>query len=581
MKKRLLSGLTLSFLGLLVAGCTPKAPTPSPKPEEKTLTSISISQEATQKEFDLNSEFNHDGLKVSASFITGSVESSEDVTSSATISTPDMTSAGEKDVNISYTYNQVTKSTSYKITVKDAASKKATLTMLAAAPNNYINYSGVEENKEYDVGSELTITLDLVRPLSGSATADHYHLFVNENELPLAQVGTEQKLQATYTVEDRDFTIYGFYNDMAEDQSGYTLTLDNPSSDLAVFGFDASKKYTKMYGFVVLKDGYTMSGIKWKYDGESEYRNGVLNNNYQPTNVTQVVNHPEFYTFKIRETSNQAVTNNVHVLFEIIEATKYTITYTYDHEELIDKANSVLPVESVASKKNYLTVVPLSNNTKFAVSSSDVSLEETYNYGQYGFVMPTSNITIHISLIEATISVDWYLPDGVSAFIKRSSDYYSPTITKLIQGETYHLLVTTTVDVVELAYIDSEEKALLPTTNVDDDGNVIYETTFTVGSVTELFIQVVTSQNYSTASLDSTYEENATIINPKCLVGGNCYVRAQFDEDMKIVFLDSNSQEVSPEYDVTITVSEGHYQYSYVIEMPDYDFTITFRSMTI
>ncbi len=578
MKKTLLSGLVLTFLGFIAVSCTSKQE-PKPIPAVKVLTGISITQDANQKEFDLNSEFNYEGLKVSASFITGDVSSSEDVTSDIVVSSPDMSSKGEKDANISYTYNEVVKTTSYKITVNEVVSKKAKLTALAAAPNNYINFSGVTLDQEYDVGSELVITLDLVRPLAGSATIDHYHLFVNNTELSLSQVGTEQKLKATYVVEDKDFTIYGFYNDMVEDQNGYTLTLDNPSTDLAVFGFDTSKKYTKMYGFVTLKEGYTMNGIKWKYEGEEEYRNGALNNNFQPTNVTQLANHPELYTFKIRETGNQAVTGNVHVLFDVVEETKYTITYTYDNEELVNKTSSVLPSESTAGKKNYLTIVTKSNNDKFVVSSDDIELEETFNYGQYGFTMPKKNIEIHISLTEATLNISWNKPDGVSAFIKKDGDYYSSTITKLIPGETYHLMAASTQKVIDYANLNNVKVDLNMTSKSDDDGNVIFETTFVASDIgsNQMNIEIVLTDSFINISLDSSFSDNATISSPRCKIGVNYLVKATFEKEMTIVIKDSDGNEKDIEVTSSHRETEGFHVYEFSFVTPSYDITISFK----
>lgn len=78
------------------------------------LTSISVAGEGVGKEFLQNSTFNHDGINVTAKY---SDNSTEDVTASAEFTAPDMTTVGEKTVEVSYTEGGVTKTTSYTINV--------------------------------------------------------------------------------------------------------------------------------------------------------------------------------------------------------------------------------------------------------------------------------------------------------------------------------------------------------------------------------------------------------------------------------------------------------------------------------
>lgn len=78
------------------------------------LASISVAGEGVGKEFLQNSTFNHDGINVTAKY---SDNSKEDVTVSAEFTAPDMTTVGEKTVEVSYTEGGVTKTTSYTINV--------------------------------------------------------------------------------------------------------------------------------------------------------------------------------------------------------------------------------------------------------------------------------------------------------------------------------------------------------------------------------------------------------------------------------------------------------------------------------
>ncbi len=91
------------------AGCkvvSYKAPTSSP------LSSISLSgTHATS--FDVGDTFSYDGLIVTAHY----EDSSSKTVTPTSVSTPDMSSAGQKTVTVSYTENEVSKSAEYTITV--------------------------------------------------------------------------------------------------------------------------------------------------------------------------------------------------------------------------------------------------------------------------------------------------------------------------------------------------------------------------------------------------------------------------------------------------------------------------------
>lgn len=80
----------------------------------KTLSSITLNTDNVNKTFYQNDTFEHDNLVVTAHY---SDSSSDVVSSSATVSTPDMSTTGEKTVTVSYTYSGTTKTASYTITV--------------------------------------------------------------------------------------------------------------------------------------------------------------------------------------------------------------------------------------------------------------------------------------------------------------------------------------------------------------------------------------------------------------------------------------------------------------------------------
>ena len=87
-----------------------------------TLTSISLNTENVKKSFTTDDTFNYDNLVVTANY---SNCTSRTVTPT-NVSTPSLTTAGDKTVTVTYTENEVTKTANYTITV--AALVKHTVT---------------------------------------------------------------------------------------------------------------------------------------------------------------------------------------------------------------------------------------------------------------------------------------------------------------------------------------------------------------------------------------------------------------------------------------------------------------------
>ena len=86
-----------------------------------TLSSIAVSGQKTT--FTVGDTFTFDGT-VTATYSNGTTKN---VTSSATVSTPDLSSAGTKEVTVSYTEGGVTKTVKYEITVNAGAAHAGTL----------------------------------------------------------------------------------------------------------------------------------------------------------------------------------------------------------------------------------------------------------------------------------------------------------------------------------------------------------------------------------------------------------------------------------------------------------------------
>ncbi len=90
-----------------------------PSSPSSPLSSISVDASAATTMFRVGDTFTHNDAIVTATY---EDESTKIVTTNADFSTPDMTTVGTKEVTVSYTENEVTKTTSYNIEVKASTS---------------------------------------------------------------------------------------------------------------------------------------------------------------------------------------------------------------------------------------------------------------------------------------------------------------------------------------------------------------------------------------------------------------------------------------------------------------------------
>jgi len=153
-----------------------------------------ITVAGTPEEFWVNQEFNHNGMTVTASYV--DTETTKDVTNKATFTAPDMTTAGEKTVNVSYTEGGVTKTATYTITVKERP--KYTVTIVAPEGGTLVVKNGETEVNNGDLvedGTTLTVT----------ATPAEGYKFRNwqavDGSTHTYTTGT------TYTINGKDVTI--------------------------------------------------------------------------------------------------------------------------------------------------------------------------------------------------------------------------------------------------------------------------------------------------------------------------------------------------------------------------------------
>lgn len=112
--------------------------------DTKTLSSITLGG-TYDTEFTVGDTFNHTGMTVTANY---SDSTTANVTSSATWSSPDMSTAGQKTVTVSYTESSTTKTANYSITVS-----APTTPFITPAKNSTSGYSGQNESLSFTYGN--------------------------------------------------------------------------------------------------------------------------------------------------------------------------------------------------------------------------------------------------------------------------------------------------------------------------------------------------------------------------------------------------------------------------------------------
>ncbi len=113
MKRFLLA--TSIFFGMSLTSCGGFSPTP----ENYSLVSIEITHQANKLDYFLNETFDYTGLKVTAHFSKASADKVID-NSQLMFSGFSSATAGEKTIKVEYTYKEITKDTSYNVTIYDS-----------------------------------------------------------------------------------------------------------------------------------------------------------------------------------------------------------------------------------------------------------------------------------------------------------------------------------------------------------------------------------------------------------------------------------------------------------------------------
>ena len=156
-------------------------------PATASLVSIAVSGQKT--EFNVGDEFTHDTAKVTATY---SDNTTKDVTASATFSSPDMTTAGTKEVTVTYQEGGVTKDVKYDITVSavdpDANTVSMTMTeyvedhgCTVSTGNDAVMYKQLQLNESVRMSTTGEDNCGSFWNTSNTNTTKQWRLYQNKN----------------------------------------------------------------------------------------------------------------------------------------------------------------------------------------------------------------------------------------------------------------------------------------------------------------------------------------------------------------------------------------------------------------
>ena len=317
----------------------------------KTLSSITLNTDNVTTSFYVNDTFEHENLVVTANF---SDSSSDVVSSSATVSTPDMSTTGEKTITVSYTYSGTTKTATYTITVLESGGVVTDSQKIVSKSDS----AYFEEGSIYLTGTTTV----------GSASCDAF-------------TATQTKISGSssvpYTYDE--IRVYANHSFMITPNSGYTITsvvLTANSSDYAsaVGGTSVTNCTKTVSGSTVTltpTDGTSVLGFT--NSAQSRINYVTVNYSYSPAASLSSITLD---------------TTNVQTTFSVGDTFNYTgLVVTAHYSDLSSK-----------------TVTPTSVSTPSTATTGNKTVTVTYTEDE---VTKTETYSITVN---ANPSISWTAP---------------------------------------------------------------------------------------------------------------------------------------------------------------------------
>ena len=355
--------------------------TPTPA---KTLSSITLDTSSVKKSFSVDETFSYSGLVVTAHY---SDESSATVTPTS-VSTPDMSTAGNKTVTVTYTESTVTKTATYNITVVASGSTQNFNTtynmdnlntswslsnasdsgdyMLcpSTGTNSIASIAGIFEGK--NITSNVVITLNVATFGSGTnPTASSFEIHSNLTATSKVTASQSGSIPSTSTFTNAIYTVSlanateSFVDDLA-------VKIIKPGKQIRLKSINVTFTYTNAAPKVI-------NSLQVSYTGGSVYVGGTLDE----SKVSVTAKHTDSTRYKdvVLSSSDYSITG-----FDSSSAGNKTVTVTYTGSV----STSSIPLTTT------FEVTVIEDNVKYV----NVTNTKTYHPGE---TIAKSDITVTLT----------------------------------------------------------------------------------------------------------------------------------------------------------------------------------------
>lgn len=585
MKRRVFISF-LALMGIVLSGCNTKKQDSQPS-ENSSVNDFSITLNEDSLELYKEETFQLVATTSEPAEITWSSSDSAfaDVTSDGLVTAIEVGFA-----TITATANGV--SDTCEIEVLERVVNTVTLNTIRAYPLNTMSFDSLEEGQEFIEGDEIDIIMSVV-PDFETRPFEKYRIYAGNRQLETEIVEGEQKIKATYIVGEDDFDIYAYYSDFLPDnENGVNVTINNNANEYEFLGFDASSKWGKPNGFIVLKPHYKISNMQWKYTDDENWTTASTNTMAATFCGNAALSNPDYsqlYIFRVvKNNAREALEEDIIIKFNIEEIVEKSITYIGNDNPLLDLNNCNFPTTGVVGSTITIDALPLDGSTKVEVTSDDVTLNKTYNAGQYQFVMPNSDVTITITCTEANITVVWDRPIGVSSKLVGVDDPASPTFTKVNAGESYYLYASVSIanHYVKSAIIGETVYNLTKTNDQDENEYDYYKAQITIPNDAEETVTITLIEEAQPLSISfeqpGKYRNKMNISYEGNLEGGTVVSVASTSAFAKplamTILVDNQPTDIEVEELNEYEEDEGYY-YEGSFVMPDSDVKLRFTEI--
>lgn len=398
----------------------------------KTLSSITLNTENVKNTFYVDDEFDHDNLVVTANF---SDSSSDVVSSSATVSTPDMSTAGDKTITVSYTYGGTTKTATYSITVLESGGSETG------------SYTWDLSVASYDTPTSASLvtwlsdcaTMTAERTDSNKTAANNY-LGGDSNSRTSSRFYSGNTMRFTpasnYEITSVVFTATSTtYANALKDTNWTNATASVSKTTVTITPTDGSQEFYGVHGGTI---GGTSVAVNYSYAPPASLSSITLDTtNVQTTfSVGDTFNYTGLVvTAHYTDSSSKTVTPSSVSTPSTATTGDKTVTVTYTENDVTKTANYTITVNANPSISWTAPTINVYSGTTLTSTDAN-SWGVTYNNGSGSTTHPTYG-QFTVKLGESTISLPYTwkaTDDGKTLAVSYNSLTTATTTVSIVQS---------------------------------------------------------------------------------------------------------------------------------------------------